>query len=81
MYLKMFFELIIRGNSGLFQTPTVLGRLGLSAFILQDAPLQMTIVIVIVIRTKVIFRENFIMGTIYNIGFQLSGLETARIAA
>jgi hypothetical protein len=81
MYLKMLFELIIRGDSSLFQTPTVLGKLGLSAFILPDAPLQMTIVIVIVRRTKVIFRENFIMGTIDIVGFQLSGLETARIAA
>jgi hypothetical protein len=61
MYLKMFFELIIRGGSSLFQTPTVLGRLGLSAFILPDAPPQMTIVIVIVRRTKVIFGDNFIM--------------------
>jgi hypothetical protein len=41
----------------------------------------MTIVIVIVRRTKVIFRENFIMGTIDIVGFQLSGMETARIAS
>jgi hypothetical protein len=77
----MFFELIIRGDSTLFQTPTVLGKLGLYAFIFPDAPLQMTIVIVIVRRTKVIFRENFIMGTIDIVGFQLSGMETARIAS
>jgi len=40
----------------------------------------MTIVIVTVRRTKVIFRENFIMGTIYIIGFQLPGLKAARTA-
>jgi hypothetical protein len=60
MYLKIFLELITRGESGLFQTPTVLGRLSLPAFISPVAPPYIIIVIVIVRKKKVVFRNIFI---------------------
>jgi hypothetical protein len=81
MYLKIFSELITRGESGLFQTPTVLGRLSLPAFILPVAPPYIRIVIVIDRRKKVVFRDNLILDTICFIGFQLPGSEAVRTAA
>jgi hypothetical protein len=61
MYLKIFSKSITCGESGLFQTPTDLGRLCLPSFILPVAPPYMIIVIVIVRRKTVVFRDNFFL--------------------
>jgi len=61
MYLKIFLELINLDDSGWLQTPTVLGILILSTFILSVAPPRIDTIKVIVRRKKVVLSDNLIM--------------------